>query len=270
MDTKKACKILEIDPGSSIDDVKKAFRKKAADLHPDKNKSPNAETEFKLANEAFQFLQKNGTKEPVFRANANRDVFDQFTINFGSIFNTHVYHTIHYPDAMHQEELYNVKITFAESVLGCAKEVEVSDKKHCCLNKSCPKCSGKGFVKNKVNMKLNVPAGVCTNTRFTIGQNIFNILVEPDPEMALRDRDVVSFVKLSLLECLKGTTKEVRTVRGKNTLKVPPRVRNMDSIRVSGHGVPPNGAHVFVVDQQYPENIDDVINVLDGYQPIKE
>lgn len=40
-------KVLDIDKKATLKDVKKAFRKLALQLHPDKNKSPDAEEKFR-------------------------------------------------------------------------------------------------------------------------------------------------------------------------------------------------------------------------------
>ena len=49
-------KILEIDRKASDKEIKKAFREKAKHLHPDKNKSPNAEAQFRELAEAYEVL----------------------------------------------------------------------------------------------------------------------------------------------------------------------------------------------------------------------
>ncbi|WP_251197902.1 molecular chaperone DnaJ [Anaerotardibacter muris] len=48
--------ILEVDKNASDDEIKRAFRKKARTLHPDVNKSPDAEDRFKELNEAYDVL----------------------------------------------------------------------------------------------------------------------------------------------------------------------------------------------------------------------
>ena len=48
--------ILGIQKGASDAEIKSAFRKKARELHPDRNKAPDAATKFKEANEAYQVL----------------------------------------------------------------------------------------------------------------------------------------------------------------------------------------------------------------------
>jgi molecular chaperone DnaJ len=50
--------ILGLSKGASPDEIKKAFRKKAKEVHPDSNAdNPNAEAQFKEANEAYDVLK---------------------------------------------------------------------------------------------------------------------------------------------------------------------------------------------------------------------
>ena len=48
--------ILGLSRGGGEEDIRKAFRKKAIEYHPDRNKSPDAEEKFKEINEAYQVL----------------------------------------------------------------------------------------------------------------------------------------------------------------------------------------------------------------------
>lgn len=48
--------ILEIREGSPTDEIKRAYRKKAREFHPDINHSPGARDKFILATEAYEFL----------------------------------------------------------------------------------------------------------------------------------------------------------------------------------------------------------------------
>ena len=49
--------VLGVEKNATEEDIRKAFRKKAFDLHPDRNKAPDAEAKFKEVNEAYEVLR---------------------------------------------------------------------------------------------------------------------------------------------------------------------------------------------------------------------
>ena len=51
--------VLGVSKDASEESIRKAFRKKAMDYHPDRNKNPDAEEKFKEVNEAYQVLIDN-------------------------------------------------------------------------------------------------------------------------------------------------------------------------------------------------------------------
>ena len=61
-------KILGLPKSATDDEIKKAYRKLALKYHPDKNKSPQAEEQFKLVAEAYEVLSDK----------KKREVYDQY------------------------------------------------------------------------------------------------------------------------------------------------------------------------------------------------
>ncbi len=59
VNTYQALKLLNVDENSSDEEIKSAYRKMALELHPDRNKNNNEDTEFKKITEAYNFLKKN-------------------------------------------------------------------------------------------------------------------------------------------------------------------------------------------------------------------
>lgn len=59
----EAFKILELEPGASVEDAKKQYRRLAMKYHPDRNKEAGAEDKFKQIKEAFELIEsgKAGT-----------------------------------------------------------------------------------------------------------------------------------------------------------------------------------------------------------------
>src|SRR3954452_2940977 len=48
--------VLGVQKSATADEIKKAFRGKARQLHPDVNKAPDAESQFKEVSEAYEVL----------------------------------------------------------------------------------------------------------------------------------------------------------------------------------------------------------------------
>jgi molecular chaperone DnaJ len=146
MNKAEALKILGItdkDPDDKT--IKKAFKKKAVKLHPDVNKSDNAEEQFKELNAAQDFLL-NPPAPPQEQFNPNDfGGFSGFSDFFGGPrvrFNV-------------KPILTNTNISFKDSVLGCNKQVKINKKARCeeCI---CKTCNGEGAIRVTIKQRFGV------------------------------------------------------------------------------------------------------------------
>ena len=137
--------ILGVGRGIGEEDIRKAFRKKAMEFHPDRNKSADAEEKFKEINEAYQVLSdpnKRAQYDQFGKAKVNGgsdrpfDGFDGFG-GFGDIFDSF------FGDGGRQAQRgsdlqHRVVLNFEESIFGAEREVELTRLEKCDV------CSGAG------------------------------------------------------------------------------------------------------------------------------
>ena len=159
---------LGVDRGANDEEIRRAFRTKAMEFHPDRNKTPGAEDKFKEINEAYQVLsdQEKRTRYDRFghagvNGNGERgfDGFDPFG-GFGDIFDTFFGgggRTANQPRSG-EDISQRVNLTFEEAVFGCDKDIEINRVEPChhCSGagnepgtaiSTCPTCNGSGQVR---------------------------------------------------------------------------------------------------------------------------
>ena len=64
-----------------------------------------------------------------------------------------------------------------------------------------------------------------------------HLIVQPEDNMELSGNNVISKLHISLLESLKGCTKEVKTVLGNKNLIACPLSKNKDQVEITKAGV---------------------------------
>jgi molecular chaperone DnaJ len=158
MNLNQAYQLLNLSTTASDEEVKKAFKKAAAKLHPDVNKAPDAEKKFKEINEAYQIIQEKdnvGKSHPFGNVGINlQDIFSHMGVNPFDRSNLRDTDIIN----------LNTTISFAESILGVKKEIKYTRQVKCqpCngngeinLSNGCKKCNGKGkIIQQQNNMIL--------------------------------------------------------------------------------------------------------------------
>lgn len=141
---------------------------------------------------------------------------------------------------------------------------------------SCSTCNGQKVINQEKEIRVSIPAGVKSGEKLRIPgvgdyvqgrytDAIYQVAVEKDQEFKRQGNDVISNITISLLESLKGSSKDVNTCYGKKTLKIKAGIKNFDTIRVKGFGVGNSGYHIFKVNVTYPKNTQPIIDLLENY-----
>jgi molecular chaperone DnaJ len=240
--------VLGLNRSATTDDIKRAFRQKARQYHPDVNKEEGAEAQFKEISEAYEVLIDDDKRAAYDRfghaavsgaGGAGGPGFDPFQ-GFGSfsdIFET--FFTAASGGATGTRPrrpqrgahlAYRLTIEFEESIFGAEKEIEVP------RLAVCPKCEGSGA-------EPGTDTTVCPNcngrgeTRRT-QQSIFGQFVSVVP--CDRCGGEGKIVATPCSECKgEGRIRETR----KLAVKIPAGVDDGAQIRLSGEGeAGPKGA----------------------------
>lgn len=153
MNFKEAYSALGLPDGASKDEAKKAFRKLAQKLHPDVNKAPDAETQFKKINEAYQVIESGKLTGEDAHKNNNPSYYQnhQDIENILRNMRGQNYQNIRTIEDISLQET----ISFKESIIGCKKNIKYNRHNMCSscngegqrrLHNGCAKCSGTGTV----------------------------------------------------------------------------------------------------------------------------
>jgi len=163
--------VLGVSKDAGEEEIKKAFRKKALEYHPDKNKSADAEEKFKEINEAYQILHDSekrsrydqfghaglGAQAGFTKDFEGFDVFGGFGDIFESFFGDFASQTRNGP-RRGQDIQEHARISFNDAYLGVEHEIAAlrNEKCHLCKGSGsavgtkperCAECRGRGQVR---------------------------------------------------------------------------------------------------------------------------
>jgi DnaJ-class molecular chaperone len=263
---------LGISKTASADEIKRAYRKKALEFHPDRNKGKEAEGKFKEVTKAYEVLSDT----------SKRQTYDQFGAAafeqggpagqgaggpFGGFGGAQGPFTYSYSSGaqgfdfgggssdpfdifeqffgggnpfgrQQRRSTYSLNITFLEAVKGVTKKVQLEGK----------------------TQTIKIPAGVDDNSRIRFGDYDVVIDVTPDKQFQRRGYDVVSEQEISFAQAALGDTVEIKTVQGLINIKIPSGIQPNTPIKLRGKGVKMvrgsgYGDHIVVIKVTVPKNL---------------
>lgn len=246
--------VLGVTKSASKEDIKSAYRKKALEWHPDRNKSPDAEEKFKEINEAYEILSNDQKRsaydqfghaafDPSSGGFGGRTYTDQsgpFTytwssggnnpfgnadFEFGGFSNPFDIFEQFFSAAggsafggssrRQQLSTYRVDLSFLEAAKGCEKEVNLG-----------------GKIK-----KIKIPAGVDDGQRIKFSDFILYVNVLPDKIFKRDGNDVFVNQEVGFITAALGSDIEVPTLNGPLKVRVKPGTQPHTLIRLKGQGI---------------------------------
>jgi molecular chaperone DnaJ len=174
--------VLGVERDASDAQIKKAFRKLAQQWHPDVNKEDAADERFKAINEAYQILsdpERRQRYDLFGSAGVEGDVnagFGGFADIFDAFFGAAAGGSRRGRPASGSDLRYDLRISFAEAVLGTSKEIDFPVLARCdtCGGNgaepgteptTCPQCNGRGEVRAVHQTMLGQMVNVTTCPR---------------------------------------------------------------------------------------------------------
>ena len=229
--------VLGVDRQATAEEIKKAFRRLARQYHPDVNKSPDAEAQFKEINEAYEVLsdrEKRAMYDRFGHAGPQagfggygdfggfggiEDIFESF---FGGM---RTGTSARRGPARGADLRYDLSITFEEAVFGCEKEIVVP------RHEVCPQCQGSGAEPG--TQPIRCPqcngTGEVRRQQQTILGSFIQVTTCPRCQ---GEREIVT------TPCTQCRGQKVVQVERTISVRIPAGVDNGTRIRLAGEGEP--------------------------------
>lgn len=279
MDKRDYYEVLGVDKSASQDDIKRAFRKQAVKLHPDKETGDEAK--FKELNEAYEVLsneqkkqaydqfghaagaeQAGGGQNPYGQGNPFGDGVQFDFSGFGGGGGMGDLFEMFFRGAQNQTRDVEIALTidFMDAAKGTTKELSlrVADRK-----------SG---GRKQEDIKVKIPAGIDdgqsiklegkgeVNPQGQRGDLYVHIRVRPHKTLRREGANIISEITLDMVDAALGTEVDIETLDGEVTVKIPAGSGPGKVVKISGEGLPIIGAnrkgdHLIVINVEVPKKL---------------
>ncbi|MFC5338360.1 molecular chaperone DnaJ [Leucobacter denitrificans] len=114
----------------------------------------------------------------------------------------------------------------------------------------CTQCAGKGRVRERRSLKVDIPSGIDTGTRMQMrgggevgpfggpnGDLFIEFRVEHDDTFSRDGNDLLSTIKVSMTDAILGTEVELDSLDGKVSVEIPAGTQPGDLISIKGRGI---------------------------------
>ena len=118
------------------------------------------------------------------------------------------------------------------------------------IEHACHRCKGKGYIKKKVEVEVNIPAGIQSGQQLRIagkgergidggpnGDLYIEVIVDDDKHFIRNGKDILISVPISAVDATLGCTVDVPTVYGEVELTIPAGTQPNQRFRLRGKGV---------------------------------
>ncbi len=275
--------VLGVNKSSTEDEIKKAFRKKAVQLHPDRG---GDETKFKEANEAYEVL-KDSTKRQAYNQSghsargeqagggnpyggfggfAGGQGFDPNEIRFdfggGGGGGINDIFDMFFRGGSNRTRDVEVVLTidFDEAIKGATKEISMRVADH------------KNGGRKQEDVKIKIPAGIATgqaiklegkgeiNQQGNRGDLYVQVQVRSDKRFEREGNNIITKIKIDMVQAALGTEYPVETITGEVILKIPAGTQPNKIFKLSGKGMPivdsdQRGDHIIFTEVSIPTKL---------------
>lgn len=118
------------------------------------------------------------------------------------------------------------------------------------IKNKCETCRGDGYVRKKVNVDVDIPAGINTGQQLRIsgkgekgvnggpnGDLYIEIVVAKHKHFTRKGKDIYINIPISYVDAVLGCKIDVPTVHGEVEVEIPEGIQNSQQLRIKGKGV---------------------------------